>query len=317
MTVRETLVPLGAAALAGWLLWSGPAPAAARSEAHPPAPADTMVSVGTHRLHVMTTGEGRPPVVIDVGFGDSPSNWQSVVERVAKQTQVVTYERAGYGQSEPGPLPRTSDRAVEELVAALGGVGIEPPYVFVGHSLGALNMLLMGARHPELAAGLVLVNPPPIAFLGGGSFPELRAGAESTTVRLARDVEAAAASPDSGVARQVPRLRMLASEHAEMFSAGSAVAEIDSLGELRVTVIAAGNANPDFGEIAFKFQEYWIGESSRVAEMSKRPKFGIARSGSAVYREAPDMVVEEITAMVDSVRADKQSGADMQSGKKK
>jgi pimeloyl-ACP methyl ester carboxylesterase len=264
-----------------------------------------MVSVGTHRLHVMTAGEGRPPVVIDVGFGDSPANWQAVVERLAERTQVVTYERAGYGRSEPGPLPRTPDRAVDELAAALKGAGIEPPYLFVGHSLGGLNMLLMGARHPELSAALVLVDPPPIAFLAGEKFPELRADAESTTVRLGRDADAAASSSDPTVAAQAPRLRMLASEHAEMFSADAGgVAEIDSLGELPVTVIAAGNANPEFGSVAFTFQEFWIDENTRVAEMSKRPRLRIARSGHYVYREAPNVVVEEIAAMVDSVRAE-------------
>lgn len=309
MTVRGIVVLVGICALAGCLVLSAFAPATARDKAAPPAPADTMVSVGTHRLHVMTAGQGRPPVVIDVGFGDSPANWQGIVDRVAEHTQVVTYERAGYGRSEPGPVPRTPERAVEELLAALRGVGIEPPYVFVGHSLGGVNMLLMGARHPELCAGLVLVDPPPIAFLQGKAFPELRADAESTTVRLERDAEAAAASPDSSVAGQAPRLRMLASEHAEMFSAGAGgVAEIDSLGELPVTVIAAGNANPAFGSVAFTFQEFWIGENTRIAEMSEHRKLRIARSGHYIYREAPDVVVEEITAMVDSVRAEKKSG---------
>ncbi len=287
---------------------SGAALADSRSETVPPVPADTLVSVGTHRLHVMTAGEGRPAVVIDVGFGDSPSNWQAVVDRVAERTQVVTYERAGYGRSEPGPLPRTPDRAMDELVTALKNVGIAPPYIFVGHSLGGLNVLLLSARHPELAAGLVLVDPPPIAFLAGTSFPELRADAESTSARLARDAEAAAASPDSSVAGQAPRLRMLTSEHAEMFSAGAEAAGIDSLGELPVTVIAAGNANPAFGAVAFKFQEFWIDENTRIAEMSRHPKLRIAHSGHYVYREAPDVVVEEIVAMVDSVRVERKSG---------
>ncbi len=132
----------------------------------------------------------------------------------------------------------------------------------------------------------------------------MRADVESTTVRLERDAEAAAASSDSSEAAQVPRLRTLASEHAEMFSAGAGgVAEIDSLGELPVTVIAAGNANPAFGSVAFTFQEFWIDENARIAEMSKHPKLRIARSGHYVYREAPDVVVEEIAAMVDSVCA--------------
>ena len=152
--------------------------------------------------------------------------------------------------------------------------------------------------------GLLLVSPPPLAFLAGREFPELRAEADSLSARLDREAAAAEASSDPGVRAGAPRLRALASEHAMMFSTGAEQAGgIETLGDLPVTVIAAGNANPDFGAVAFRFQELWIAENARLAELSTRGRFLLARSGHRVHREAPDLIVREVIAMVDSVRA--------------
>ena len=100
---------------------------------------DKMVNIGTHSLHIRCTGRGRPTVVIDTGVGDTSERWQSFQAQVAQVTRVCTYDRAGYGASEPGPLPRHSQRAADELKQLLENAGVRGPYVLVGHSLGGLN----------------------------------------------------------------------------------------------------------------------------------------------------------------------------------
>jgi hypothetical protein len=47
-------------------------------------------------------------VVIDTGVGDIAEHWRAFQTRVAEFTHVCTYDRAGYGSSDPGPLPRHS-----------------------------------------------------------------------------------------------------------------------------------------------------------------------------------------------------------------
>ena len=69
-------------------------------------PAGQMVGVGGYRLHINCTGAGSPPVVIDAGWGDWSLGWSKVQPGVARTTQVCTYDRAGTGYSDPGPLPR-------------------------------------------------------------------------------------------------------------------------------------------------------------------------------------------------------------------
>lgn len=76
-------------------------------------PSDEMISVGTHRLQIHREGKGIPAVVIDVGISDRMDKLRPLQDRIARVTQVITYNRAGYGQSEPGPLPRDGAREAE------------------------------------------------------------------------------------------------------------------------------------------------------------------------------------------------------------
>src|SRR2546425_5297079 len=87
---------------------------AAHARAYPPP--GQMIDVGGHRLHINCVGTGSPTVVIDAGWMDWSTSWSSWVQPgVAPSTRVCTYDRAGYGYSQPGPMPRTAERVAEEL----------------------------------------------------------------------------------------------------------------------------------------------------------------------------------------------------------
>jgi len=122
-----------------------------------PAPGK-LLSVGDHRLHLRCMGEGTPAVIFDAGAGGTSLDWQEIQTRLAQQTRVCAYDRAGLGWSDAGPLPRTSGQMVEELRILLRGANVEPPYILVGHSLGGLNMQLFAARYPQDVVGIVLVD---------------------------------------------------------------------------------------------------------------------------------------------------------------
>jgi len=117
-----------------------------------------LVDVNGHRLHIYCQGRGTPTVVLDAGLGGASLEWTDVMKRVATFTQVCVYDRAGYGWSDMGPFPRTSNREVDELYLLLGNAGIKGPYVMVGHSFGGYNAQLFARRYAYLVAGLVLVD---------------------------------------------------------------------------------------------------------------------------------------------------------------
>ena len=140
-------------------LFFGAVPAAAQEEAVPPPPG-ALVDVGGHFLHLYCTGEGSPTVVIDAGLANWSIQWLHVQDALAETTRVCTYDRAGYGWSEPGPEPRTSQQIVDELYLLLTSADLQMPIVLVGHSFGALNAQLFANQHPDSVSGLVLIDGP-------------------------------------------------------------------------------------------------------------------------------------------------------------
>ena len=122
-------------------------------------PPGQMIDVGGHRLHIHCTGGGTPTVVMDSGFPGTSLSWTFVQPEVAKFTRACSYDRAGLGWSDGGPMPRTSRQIVEELHALLLNAGIEGPYVLVGHSFGTFTVRLYASTYPDEVVGMVLVDP--------------------------------------------------------------------------------------------------------------------------------------------------------------
>jgi pimeloyl-ACP methyl ester carboxylesterase len=121
-----------------------------------------LIAVGGHRLHVHALGAaaGGPPVVLLAAEGGFSGSWAWVQPEVARFGQAVAYDRAGLAWSEAGAEPADARYAVRQLLALLDGAGIEPPYVLVGHSLGALHARVFAELYPDRVAGMVLIDPP-------------------------------------------------------------------------------------------------------------------------------------------------------------
>lgn len=251
-----------------------------------------LISVGSHRLEIRQQGEGLPVVVMETGIGDPLDRLIPLQERIAEGTRVVTYNRAGYGRSEPGPLPRDSGREADELRALLRGAALPPPYVLVGHSLGALNLQVFAHRYPDEVAGIVLLDPPPLSFLLGEQYTEFRAMADGMTAQWQAIADAGAAQADF--------FRMLASEHRELFGESARLAaSIGSFGDIPLLVAAAGRPNPVFGDVAEEYQRYWIEQSRALSRKSSAGRFVLAEEASHhLYVDAPELVVDSVRSMM-------------------
>jgi formylglycine-generating enzyme required for sulfatase activity len=132
------------------------------------APADMVyarpgqfVDVGGFRLNLYCMGSGSPAVVFDSGWEDWAPAWSKVQPQIAKWTRACSYDRAGAGFSEPGPVPRTSVRIAGELHTALHRAGIAGPYILVGSAFGGDNVRTFASLYMSDVAGLVLVDADP------------------------------------------------------------------------------------------------------------------------------------------------------------
>jgi pimeloyl-ACP methyl ester carboxylesterase len=122
-------------------------------------PPGQQVDVGGYRLHIYCIGGGTPAVVMDSGFPGSSLSWTFVQPEVARFTHACSYDRAGLGWSDAGPMPRSSRQIVEELRALLLNARVEGPYVLVGHSFGTFTVRLYATTYPGEVVGMVLVDP--------------------------------------------------------------------------------------------------------------------------------------------------------------
>lgn len=196
---------IGFASLLGLLLLGfiyEPIAEAADAKAYPPP--GQLVDVGGYRLHINCTGNGSPTVVIDAGQGDWSTSWGLVQQEVEKTTRICTYDRAGLGWSEPGPLPRDAAQFAKELHTLLQNANIPGPYIMVGHSLGGASVRVFVHDYASEVAGVVLIesmNP------GQASQPHIQAQSDPQSQPFSLQ----AALARFGIARLLVKLPVIAS----------------------------------------------------------------------------------------------------------
>jgi hypothetical protein len=78
-----------------------PTPALAASDLAGFQPPGRIVLVEGRRVHIYCTGAGEPTVLLEEGRGGASLNWAWVQRGVTKASRVCSYDRPGYGWSDP------------------------------------------------------------------------------------------------------------------------------------------------------------------------------------------------------------------------
>jgi pimeloyl-ACP methyl ester carboxylesterase len=98
------------------------------------------------------------PLVMVHGLGGSHLNWVGLAPELSRRHHVYAVDQAGFGLT-PGNARTASVQANADLVARFIREVVGAPVVLVGNSMGGMVSLLLAAAHPELVAGLVLIDP--------------------------------------------------------------------------------------------------------------------------------------------------------------
>ncbi|MFG3258991.1 alpha/beta fold hydrolase [Streptomyces sp. NPDC048172] len=124
-----------------------------------------LVPVAGRNVHVLARTDAAdaetdagPTVVFENGLASPATEWGWVLKGLRPGTRYVAYDRPGTGWSDTVRRRQDADAASRDLLALLGELGVEPPYVLVGHSIGGLLVRSFARRHPELVGGLVLAD---------------------------------------------------------------------------------------------------------------------------------------------------------------
>jgi len=116
------------------------------------------IDVGGHKIDVRIKSAGPVPVVFEAGLTKDLTTWESVFNVVGTFSTAVAYSRAGYGDSEEGPLPRTPNNIFKDFNALIDSLNLNNPIILVGHSLGGFLVRYYTKQIPERIGGLVLVD---------------------------------------------------------------------------------------------------------------------------------------------------------------
>jgi pimeloyl-ACP methyl ester carboxylesterase len=289
-----------------------------------PAPGQ-LIDVGGHRLHIYCLGQGEPSVVMEAGLSGWSTDWILVQPEVAKSTRVCSYDRAGYGWSDPGPLPRDSQQVASELHTLLSKSGVKGNIILVGHSQGGLFVQYYAKKYPQQVAGIVLVDSVhPEQSLSMREDVrkryegDLRAltllvriiaptgllrlvGKSETIIADKLPLEYQAMARSLGFQSKV--YRTLDEETASFEQSQAEVRDAGPLPTIPLAVISSSLVQdfpPGFTEGTIKAT--WDKLQTDLGESATLPRIVASKSGHYIHLDQPDLVIQTVLEMVKIVR---------------
>jgi pimeloyl-ACP methyl ester carboxylesterase len=155
--VRLIAGSLGIVVLAGAAVYAAIVPVEVYK--HP----QRLISIDGRHINLYCVGKGKPTVLLDSGSGDTMLSWTLVQLQIAEFTRVCSYDRAGYGFSDPPRGQSDANAVVADIHGLIHSSDMDVPIIYVGHSIAGLYGLLLEAKHPDDVGGEVLVDP---SFVG-------------------------------------------------------------------------------------------------------------------------------------------------------
>lgn len=255
------------------------------------------IDVGGHHLYMESTGAGSPTVIFESGMGCGAESLANLAAEVQQVTRTIIYDRAGLGQSDPAPKPRTSQDLVDDLWRLLQQAQIDGPYLLVGHSFAGLHLRLFTHQHPQVVAGLVLLD---------ASHPD----------QWVRDLQLLPSpSEDEPVALTKARATLTAEwadplhneEGIDIATSAAQVRTTSHFGVLPLVVITAGLDEWEEGfppDIARTLEQNWQAMQKELAALSHNGTYIIATESNHVIQDCqPELVVDVIRQLVQEISA--------------
>lgn len=270
------------------------------------------------QVHLRIEGQGEVTVVFLTGLG-TPALWwhdlgdwaEDVLTLVQRDTwedkpflapelagtfQVLTYDRAGVGESTPPHTIRNLEDFLQELDSVLTTGQINGPVALVAHSIGGVIALEYVRRYPEQVSALALLDsshPNQIArFAVVASSEQLQAEAEERQLTAEDHPER-------------PELEQLLDQGAESVQPGM-------LGNLPLLVVTRGvrpwpgktSSNPMTFESWQRREKIWQDMQVELAAMSSRAtQLHLTDSGHYVYLDQPEQVIAAITELFGGIQS--------------
>ncbi|MFH1381750.1 MAG: alpha/beta hydrolase [Chloroflexota bacterium] len=134
----------------------------------------TIVNVNGTSLNYESAGQGNPIVFLH-GFSGSTQDWANQMKALSPKYRVIAVDGRGHGKS--GAPAREEDYSIpvfaEDIYALLKTLGIKK-CCLGGHSYGGFTALQFAVTHPEMLAGLVLVDTSSESITRDAGYAQMR-----------------------------------------------------------------------------------------------------------------------------------------------
>ncbi|TWU11424.1 Haloalkane dehalogenase [Symmachiella macrocystis] len=289
-------------------------------------PSGELVDVEGRQIHMHVQGHGSPTVIFEAGLGEFSLGWHHVAAEVAQSTQVITYDRAGLGWSDPAPAPRDSDAVVQDLHAALQAQGIAGPYVLVGHSIGGVHVRMFSYRYPEEVKGIVLVDssheeqwetfPPTVREQFEQVQEMLWLFSQTARFGLVRLLDSDEENDESNIPKSIRSTQTaLSARHSQLTAVAEEMAALlpsmrqtaDAAipwGDLPLEVLSAGKPMETTGETdAMEISQIWEKLQRDLASRSTHSKHQtLEDAGHYIQNDRPDVVIDAVLRVVEQAK---------------
>jgi pimeloyl-ACP methyl ester carboxylesterase len=249
------------------------------------------IDVGGRKLHCCVYGTGTPAVILISGFRAHQDNWNPVITDIAALTTVVTYDRAGYGESELGNIPTDGKQTAKELKILLQKLGISDKVILVGHSYGGRIARIFASMFPDDMAGLILEDT---------SYDDMR-------IHMRRILTGEELEFFNRMESMIPKETSgPGSEQKAMDTTWKQCQQIESFPHIPFTVLTAGILPVYRGfseETANRLREIRLEGQKKMAELIPGGKHQIVEGvGHGMHMEKPEVLIKPIVEMVNEVR---------------
>ena len=227
-------------------------------------------------------------VVLAAGAGQTSRTWHGLVPELSAAARVVTFDRPGLGQSEPGAEPRTPTRIARELRSVLETLGVEGSLILVGHSMGGLHVLRYASLFPEGVAGVAILDSPPAGF-EEERLELLTSSERAERVRLL----------ENGSAQAPATVRL------EREGASGAMEWDFSTFPREIPLVVVAADSQDFGDLggAAAHRSLWVAKSQQWLGLSDRAELLVAEgSGHMVHHDRRALVAGVIRRLLGGSR---------------